>query len=327
MKFVPQETLRDFSCTKSLFYLGDHHLVPEPSLRIQYQAQAIARLDCHDSGSYFLQLPALSSNTSEPFALPIHSNIKFTQSPFHYWKNDSQIVGCAILPTSEAALEEHTRETYNQLFSIATGFHLYRVWAWIPKINEVPTGRIENYRSFCLGRAQAFKEHFGELAESRMPAASGVGIQGNQLVIVFVGGTAPPEHRENPRQTPAYQYSPLYSPQPPSFARATYVPNGHSAPRHLFISGTAAILASESQFPGDIIGQLATTVENLKLMGVASYNAQRFFRIYLRDLSQTKVARDYLQAHLLDESDRVIYTENDICRQELLVEIEANLIW
>ncbi|HVU35884.1 MAG TPA: hypothetical protein VHE61_20760 [Opitutaceae bacterium] len=248
---------------------------------------------------------------------------------FVLFQDDSRMAGhwCA---TGEVDLEAAVHGAYRRLLELTDGFHLYRIWNFVPRINAVDQG-LENYRRFCRGRSIAFEEHFRSGFQQHLPSASAVGSTGSALVLAFVAGRTPPRHYENPAQTPAFEYPPQYGPRPPSFARATAV--DLPGARQIFISGTAAIRDHRTVGAGDFDAQVTCTVENLRLIAATSgagedLGAGRFrrsFRIYLRHESDLAVAQSRLDRELLRPGDTVQFVQADICRAELMLEIEATL--
>jgi chorismate lyase/3-hydroxybenzoate synthase len=242
---------------------------------------------------------------------------------FHYIENDDFILGAATVQVDPETLITTTLSVYEQLLTARAHMSLYRIWHFVPDINQVPEGYLENYRAFCKGRSIAFDAHTKDALRSKIPAASAVGTTSDHLTVTYLAGRAHSQHVENPRQTPAYEYPLQYGPKPPAFARATStIFNG--API-LFISGTASIVASESI--GDTIeSQLQTTIENLKIVNERSQptpGSQRRVRVYLRYEKDYTYVKQQLQQHYLQTHDEAIYIVADICREELLVEIEA----
>jgi hypothetical protein len=228
--------------------------------------------------------------------------------------------------------ESAARELYGRLFSVTAGLHLYRIWNYVPRINAATDG-MENYRLFCRGRSVAFEERFGGAFQRSLPSASAVGMATGPLAVAFLAGRATPRHFENPRQTPAFEYPPKYGPRPPSFSRATAVKAGGE--RWIFISGTAAIRGHASVADRDFDGQLACTLENLDLIGRAagvgaglggSAGWRRSLKIFLRNPSDLEAAQSRLGRDLVRPGDAVSYIRADICRSDLLVEIEATLV-
>jgi chorismate lyase/3-hydroxybenzoate synthase len=231
----------------------------------------------------------------------------------------------ADLAASAAAL-------YRRLVAASAGWHLARIWNYVPDINAL-RGGLENYRAFSAGRALAFEEAFGREFAARLPAASAVGCGGSALACVFAATRAAPRHCENPEQVPAYRYPPEHGPRPPSFTRATL---GRWGGRALaFISGTAAIKGHRSVGLGSLAAQLDCTLDNLRLISeaaglgpdlLADAGAERHFKVYLRRERDRPAAAARLEGALLRPGDRAIFLRADLCRAELDVEIEATLL-
>ena len=229
-------------------------------------------------------------------------------------------------------LGEAAGDLYRRLLSVVDGRHLYRIWNTVPRINAL-TGGTSNYQHFCRGRSLAFEEHFGGAFGRILPAASAVGSEAGTLSVSFLAGRAAPRHFENPRQVPAFEYPPEYGARPPSFSRATVAPAASG--RRVFISGTAAIRGHASVCDGDLDGQLRCLLENLALVGEAtgagadlgaSRGWRRLFNVYLREAASLRQVRAGLDRDLVRPGDDVCFLRADICRPELLVEIEATLV-
>ncbi len=230
-----------------------------------------------------------------------------------------------------AAFEQRAAEDYQTLFAAIEkrGYpNLLRAWNYFPHINDEALG-LENYRRFCRGRGLAFQQHFGDVVR-RFPSASVLGTRGGPLQIYALASVEPGTFRENPRQVSAYQYPPEYGPHSPTFARATL--KRWDGVDHLYISGTASIVGHESRHPGDCAAQLDETLRNIEALLSATRHDERCGFAGLKDLTQLKVyLRDAtflpgVQARLrevLAPHAQTIYLQADVCRGDLLVEIEA----
>lgn len=244
------------------------------------------------------------------------------------WRRGEELWGAAVRRVAPDGFETVAREVYRAVLAATGDLHLHRAWNFLPHING--HGRhMENYQAFCVGRGVALDDAFGSSADRRLPAATGVGTPGDRLVVMFVAGTATPRHLENPSQTPAYRYPDRYGPRPPSFARGTLTarPEG----RRLYVSGTGAIRDSESLHAGDVEAQCRVVLENVGLVAGAAglpgldrnSPGRRAFRVYLRHPSDWPQVEALLRAELLRPEDALQAVQADICRDELLMEIEA----
>jgi hypothetical protein len=252
------------------------------------------------------------------------------QDAFSLFEAPGWLVGAATVPL-QGDLEEVTHRLYHVLLTVTQGWHLARIWNYVPDINEPGEGGLENYRIFCRGRSLAFEQHLGSGFKPLLPAASAVGTTSGALTVVFAASAARTQHVENPLQVAAYDYPATYGPRSPSFARASLV----GGPRGtVFISGTAAIRGHATVAPDQLLPQLECTLGNLReISRVAGLTTdlgrgpgvRRFFKVYLRHAADQARAAAVLQERLLIESDQVTYLRADICRAALVVEIEATI--
>jgi len=227
-------------------------------------------------------------------------------------------------------IEAAAGQIYSGILEKTRGLNLYRVWNYVPHINGSGTGGLENYHAFCRGRSLAFEAALGADFPRSLPAASAVGTATDELTVAFLAGTRPVRHYENPAQVPAYEYPPEHGPRPPSFARATVVGDGPA--QHVFVSGTSAVVGHETVAPHDTMAQLDCTLENLRLISLASglgehlgsgNGCERHFKVYLRNAGDISVLAPEMGRRILFPGDRVSYLCADICRAALNVEIEV----
>ncbi len=220
------------------------------------------------------------------------------------------------------------RDAYNGLLRLVRDrgqFHLVRVWNYMAAINSGP-GDYERYRQFCLGRLQAFTDN--RYRREQFPAACALGHHGGDTLIYLLAARQPVRHFENPRQTSAYHYPHQYGPASPSFSRATLA--RWRSGEQLFISGTASIVGHESLHDDELLGQVAASCENVR--GIMQYAGEQIgkpgmlrlatARVYLRHAHHLQAARAEFENQFGAELP-VLYLLADICRRELLVEIEG----
>jgi chorismate lyase/3-hydroxybenzoate synthase len=235
------------------------------------------------------------------------------------------------IAVDDARFELRVLELYRELFALteARGYpHLLRAWNYFPAIHGEGAG-LENYQRFCRGRALAFNTRYGDFVY-RLPSASAVGTQGGSVVVYFMAAREQGVHRENPRQMSAYRYPPQYGPRSPSFARATLKRFGEH--EYFFISGTASIVGHESRHEGDFRAQLEETLRNIEALldSTRRDEGTRFrapadlshLKVYLRNPADLALAQEMVQARI-GEHVEVLYLQGDVCRRELMVEIEA----
>jgi chorismate lyase / 3-hydroxybenzoate synthase len=206
--------------------------------------------------------------------------------------------------------------------------HPVRFWNYIPDIHAKGTESLDRYMVFNAGRYTACQQWLGgEDAFPRLLAtASGVGHAGADFVIHALGTAQPGVAVENPRQVPAYRYSRRYGPKPPCFARATVVPlQGRQA---ILVGGTASVRGEESVFVGDVRKQVGETLDNLAALLQAATGDEtagphlfKDVRVYLVKAEDEQTLKSIATAAF--SGARIEYVQADICRQDLLVEIEG----
>jgi chorismate lyase/3-hydroxybenzoate synthase len=202
------------------------------------------------------------------------------------------------------------------------------VWNYFPSINSESDG-LERYQRFCAGRYQALAEGLEGFPQT-LPAGTAVGTLSGPLAIHFLAAKHPGAHIENPRQVSAYEYPPVYGLRSPSFARATLRPSLSGA--QLLIAGTASIVGHASEHVGATYKQTLEILHNLKVLiarteqlhGIdrGQWLGRALFKVYFRHPEHVVTIRDMLTA-LLPSHAEVLYLQGEMCRSELLVEIEA----
>lgn len=197
--------------------------------------------------------------------------------------------------------------------------HVVRIWNYLGAINR-GDGDAERYKHFCDGRAQGMGEFFAD----GFPAATAIGHHGDEhrLQVYLLASDQPGQRVENPRQVSAWRYPRQYGRTPPSFARAMTLP----ARDALAISGTAAVVGHASAHQDDLNAQLEETLLNLETLLASAGMAAGFdthspLKTYLRHPGDAAQVRAFLQGRL--PGVPVLLLHGDICRSELLVEIDG----
>jgi chorismate lyase/3-hydroxybenzoate synthase len=230
---------------------------------------------------------------------------------------------------ADSVLEDLTYALYQRVFeqSRALGYpHLLRIWNYFPQINQM-AGGLERYQQFCVGRHRAFAEQRGDF-QSYVPAASAVGTRSGPLQVYFVAAKTPGLPLENPRQVRAYDYPPTYSPKSPTFARAML--ETFDGGQRLFVAGTASIVGHASQHLGDPYAQTHETLANIDaVIRQTGWDRHRAditgrMKVYVRHAQDLPIIQSALAEHLGANADGM-FLLGDICRADLLLEIEAIL--
>lgn len=238
---------------------------------------------------------------------------------------------CQRAEPAAALLDDIVYEMYRDVIraSDARGCpQLLRIWNYFGDINGIQQGE-QRYHRFCTGRHRALVE-FKPDFERALPAASVIGSRDSGITVYFLATREPGMAIENPRQLSAYRYPAQYSPQSPSFSRAMLKAWPHGT--HLYVSGTASIVGHSTVHNGDVRGQLQEILRNLQallteasrtastqLPGVAEASA---LKVYVRRPDDFPFIEDAV-TQALGRSLSVLYLQGDLCRSDLLVEIEG----
>lgn len=230
-----------------------------------------------------------------------------------------------------------------QLATAGVGFNqVVRTWIYVNQITAGQEGR-QRYQELNRARTDFYRDiQFGTKTraprpETIYPASTGIGTSGANITMACMAlDSQRPDvfivPLENPQQTPACAYQTNYSPQSPKFARAMAVVQGHFV--STLVSGTASIVDSKTLYPGDIVRQTDQTIDNIERL-IAPENFARHglsgsgatlrdvakLRVYVKHQADYAACREVCERRL----PRVpaIYLHADICRPDLLVEIEA----
>ncbi len=220
--------------------------------------------------------------------------------------------------------------------------HPVRFWNFIPDIHSCAKDGMDRYMIFNAGRFAAFSEWYGGIDrfDQSLPTATGVGHDGADLVIHALGSDRPGLHIANPRQSNPHCYSKRYGPLPPCFARATVIERGAATPSLWLIGGTSSVIGEASVHDRDVVGQVEETFLNLSCLletiggatasqGTSTRDTKadwlksfRHFRVYYRVPDHADRIRQMVGQRLPHLSN-VEYLRCDICRRELLVEMEG----
>lgn len=205
--------------------------------------------------------------------------------------------------------------------------NLLRIWHYLPDIHRDERA-LERYKRFSLGRHEAFVAK-GRAIVSDAPAASAVGKRPGNTVICFLAAPRPGVPIENPRQVSAYSYPAQYGPRGPTFSRALHTT--WDGVQQLYVSGTASIFGHASQHQGDVDAQARETILNLRSVmdesraeGLldARQDADLQFKVYLRSPEYRAIVLARLR-EAFGPRPAIVCLQADICRQELLLEIEV----
>ena len=219
--------------------------------------------------------------------------------------------------------------------------HIVRQWNYIEQIAQVPktNGKQQNYQIFNDVRAHYYMK--GDFRNG-YPAATGIGMDTGGVIVDFMALSESEQVRihpiANPGQIDAHRYSEQVLEGPsagkctPKFERAKMVVID-GIHYYFYVSGTASILGERTMHIEDVEKQTSTTIDNIEnlfsaenqeSMGVRfDMGDVRFshLRVYVKRMEDVPAVRRVCESRLRCNS--ILYLESDVCREELLVEIEG----
>jgi chorismate lyase/3-hydroxybenzoate synthase len=228
------------------------------------------------------------------------------------WPLVDDVIFGSVAVEETNPLEELTHDVYARLIAeVRAAGHPYflRMWNHVGSLNEHERG-LERYQLFCAGRHDAFVEA-GYHHDVDLPAASAVGTRGRGLAVHYLASREPGVQIENPRQVSAYHYPRQYGPKSPSFSRATIWRDT------VFLSGTSSVIGHETVHAGDVLAQLDETLRNMEtLVPLETIVAAKTYVRHPRHY-------ELIARRLENVFATNLFIEADICRADLLLEIEG----
>lgn len=255
--------------------------------------------------------------------------------------------GGIIADDLEACVAEQSAEVFRRVKAIldAEGAEIHdiiRQWNYIERIVDFD-GELQHYQGFNDARTLFYNATdwlYG------YPAATGIGTQVGGIMVEFNALKPMAEvlniPLDNSLQIAAHAYSPdvligaedkaVTELTTPKFERGRALISDRSA--LVYISGTAAIRGEKSLVDSDILSQIRVTMENIEFLvsgdnicraGGCRPNAPkpqyRLLRVYIKNSDDMPVAQQYMNNHY--PYVPTSYLLADVCRDELLVEIEG----
>jgi chorismate lyase / 3-hydroxybenzoate synthase len=280
----------------------------------------------------FVGLPPLSAErASEVFLTPAPVT-RDERDGIGFARTDDLLFARLFIADS-ADMKQAAQEAYERLmrFHTAMGYPaLLRIWNFFDRLlgpAKEPT--LDRYQAFCAGRQQALEAL--EIDGSALPAATAIGTTAPGFLVYLLATREPGVQIENPRQVSAYHYPPDYGPKSPTFSRAT-LKHWPSGPQ-LYISGTASIVGHASLHGGDVEAQADEVINNLEALihsGREAHGLDRLngpadlslLKVYVRHARDLERVRERIRMRI-GVHPNTLFLRGDICRDELLVEIEG----
>ena len=219
-----------------------------------------------------------------------------------------------------------------------------RQWNYIENITHIPdmNRNFQHYQIFNDVRSKYYsKANF----KNGYPSATGIGSDEGGVIINFIALAGKSKVQisplMNPGQIDAHKYS-----QKVLVGKGVFVEDEKSCPKFergkivsipnnykIYISGTASIIGEETVHPTDVEKQTVTTINNIKNLtkpeNLSEYSVVRpaeefeysYVRAYVKHKKDIDIVKITCEKHFRSKCFQ--YLVADICRSDLLVEIEA----
>lgn len=251
-----------------------------------------------------------------------------------------------------ATFKENTLETFSLFDDTlrANGFdyhEIVRQWNYIENIIHLDTGNdkpLQNYQIFNDLRSLYYrKSDF----KNGYPSATGIGTEYGGCTIEAIAFKEKKRNSIRPItnsfQVDAHSYSStvlignaieeVKKISTPKFERGKYMKFGEDG--FLFISGTASIIGEQTVYAEDVSKQTLTTIKNIdhlvsrnnldnNNLYLTSHPRLLNYRAYVKNVSDYLIVKSLCDDHF--GKDKGFIVKADICRNTLLVEIEANYL-
>jgi len=290
---------------------------------------------------------AYSETDSSDVFMNLRNNVRYivctTDSGKEVWGSG---LGFALFSTDTRSAAEAAFEQMKAILD-AEGMsfnNLVRQWNYIGNILEEKNG-LQNYQIFNEVRSEYYRKY---RTVNGYPAATGIGMKLGGVTIdfcaVMTNEKVMVKPIENPNQINAYEYGQQVLKggsgkgksvkHPPKFERALFLKENFKST--LLISGTASIIGQDTIGIDDVEKQTRITIENINKLTEQRRNGQNIvntdtewgkyilLRVYIKNQSDFSIVKMICaeQFPLVP----AIFIESDICRDNLLVEIETEFL-
>ncbi len=310
----------------------------------------IAQKPCEANYSIVIEAIAINSSSNEDNSLPVSVYNQGEHATIVEYSNVEIGFFGGFVPGEEpVGAYARSFDAFSKMRAEveANGFlfpQVFRTWLYQGHI-VLEEGDTQRYKELNRARSDFFygTRFIGPLLPQNVqlgtiyPASTGIGADDvdvamscqalktdrNDVIVVPL---------ENPNQTPAFDYAEFYSPKSPKFSRACAVNFNDRC--SVYVSGTASIVDQKTVHIGDPAAQAIQTLDNiaalisgdnLKKHGIADFESDLsdliFARVYVKRPEYYDSVREVCERRLAGVP--LVYTFADVCRDDLLVEIEG----
>ncbi|MFI3292240.1 MAG: hypothetical protein SNI70_01840 [Rikenellaceae bacterium] len=261
-----------------------------------------------------------------------------------------RVMLCGVRGDVKDSIREQSDRLFDKILMVLEfeGFEvsdIFRQWNYIPKITAVDANDYQHYQAFNDSRTEFYRK--GDWTKNGYPAATGIGMDCGAVTVDLIA-VKPLNSKfriipiDNDLQLAAHVYTQevligaegdkIEGRSTPKFERAKAlgsIEDGYIC----FISGTAAIRGEESMQCDDAATQTVQTMENVEHL-ISDHTCEKYdieistkvreihsARAYVKLPKDTEAIKGVVDERWPDTS--VIYLLADVCREELLIEIEV----
>ncbi len=259
-------------------------------------------------------------------------------------QNNTKVLIGNIQSNQKAGCKTDSEIAFNALGKLFTKLSfpvssIVRQWNYIENIVGFD-GEEQRYQEFNNIRSGFYGNSF---TQNGYPAATGIGMNRGGLIIEFVAVQSTEIETkpvDNPGQIAAHSYSEevligeeCIIKTTPKFERARFM--NMFEKKLIFISGTASIIGENTVGVNNPVKQTEVTIQNIQrlyseevLQKISNNNTvlSRYghARVYIKKREHYPAIREVFETHFGNQP--VVYIIADICRNDLLVEIEGKVI-
>lgn len=215
---------------------------------------------------------------------------------------------------------------------------IVRQWNYIPGILNIRNKEGKNLQNYQIFN-EIRQKYYGSCSfMDGYPAATGIGTRNGNYDLDFYAVKSSPQIQKvglsNPKQQNAYDYQQTFlvgdtlsgqAKKAPLFERAKLLKSDDTM---IFISGTASIIGQETIGIGDINSQTEVTIKNMQelipILNELQKTRYTYLRAYIKEIKDFEAVRTICESHFPNVS--VSYLQADVCRENLLVEIEGAIL-
>lgn len=283
---------------------------------------------------------------------PVKMNIEYKEfEDVQYLVIDSDDRRSVLIGGVRSDLSNSIRKQSDDIFrkieTILSDEHLHiedivRQWNYIGRITALEDN-VQNYQAFNDARSIFYNK--ADWSKHGYPAATGIGMDCAGVIVELIATQQKSKAVQikpidNPMQIAAHKYSQevligknderLCNKSTPKFERAKAVSCEHGYT--CFVSGTAAIRGEDSLTGKSCACQTNMTIENIDLL-ISGDNLEKygihineaapmdFARVYVKNANEYKETQECVNNKW--KKVKALYVKADVCRDELLVEIEG----